>query len=361
MKIIFFAFSLLILFSSCDDGDKNIVGDNDQDVNDEDIGDTGNTGNTGNTGDTGDTASDADKGNTGNTANDSDADTANTGNPVEMVLIPAGSFWMGSSESELGRVSDEVLHYVELTKGFYMDTTEVTQGSFNSLMEYNPSYFLSCGDDCPVEWVSWNEALVYANARSKEEGLEECFDCTKTAPYFECSLKSKFTKPQDCLGYRLPTESEWEYAVKAETDTAFYSGDITQTQKSPLDPNLDAIGWYGGNSGASYEGAFGCTDWYEGSINCGTQPVGGKLVNSFGLYDMSGNVWEWTMDWIGDYPAGTEESPSVDPTGVESGSNRVQRGGSWDNFAYSCRSAYRLNLTPGSRSSDLGFRLVRTK
>jgi len=280
--------------------------------------------------------SDEDTENTGNMG-----DTGNTGTPEGMVAIPAGSFWMGSPKKELGRTSEETLHYVELTKGFYMDITEVTQKSFNSLMGYNPSKFSSCGDDCPVDQVSWHEALAYANARSKQEGLEECFDCTGSGRSGTCSLKTKFTKPQDCKGYRLPTESEWEYAARAGTSTAFYNGDITSGIGN--EPNLNEIGWYDGNSGKT------------------THPVGGKFPNSFGLYDMSGNVYEWTMDGYGVYPAGTEASPLVDPTGLESGSHRVVRGGSWSNYAYFCRSAYRYGYTPTPSYYYLGFRLVRTK
>lgn len=266
--------------------------------------------------------------------------------PDGMVFIPAGSFWMGSPDTELGRESDETLHYVEITKGFYMDSTEVTQKSFNDLMGYNPSGFSSCGDDCPVEQVSWHEALAYANERSKEEELEECFDCTGTAPDFTCSLKAQYDTPQDCMGYRLPTESEWEYAARAGTSTAFYNGDITETDCS-LDANLDAIGWYCGN--------------YEST----THPVGGKLANSFGLFDMSGNVWEWNWDLYGDYPTGTQGSPDVDPAGPETSPYPypyvVARGGGFVKGAANCRSARRIAGFKGRRDFYLGFRLSRIK
>ena len=203
--------------------------------------------------------------------------------------------------------------------------------------------------------MTWHEALAYANERSKEEGLEECFDCTGTAPDFEYALKSKFSKPQDCLGYRLSTESEWEYAARAGTSTAFYNGDITETGESPLDPNLDKIGWYRGNSSSSTS-EYDCSGLFTGADKCGTQPVGGKLVNSYGLFDMSGNVWEWNMDWCGDYPTGSV----TDPVG-DTGSHRVLRGGSWYSSALYCRSASRGNGTPYRRDYYLGFRLSRTE
>ena len=273
-----------------------------------------------------------------------------------MVLIPAGTFSMGSPEGEFGRNTDEIVHTVTLTKGFYMNKYEVTQGEFNSTMGYNPSSFSSCGDSCPVEKVNWYEALAYANERSKLDSIEECFDCTGTAPDFECSLKTKFAKPQDCKGYRLPTESEWEYAARANTTTAFYNGDITQPACEPLDPNLDLVGWYGGNS-SSTTSEYDCSDWFAGADKCGPQPVGGKLANSYELFDMSGNVWEWNMDWYGDYPA----DPATDPVGAESGSSRVVRGGSWYGEAYNCRVALRGFTNQTRRDYYFGFRLARTE
>jgi formylglycine-generating enzyme required for sulfatase activity len=137
--------------------------------------------------------------------------------------------------------------------------------------------------------------------------------------------------------YRLPTEAEWEYAARAGSTTAFYNGGITNTGSSPVDPNLDKIGWYLGNSDSE------------------PHPVAQKQANSWGLYDMSGNVYEWCADWYGTYPTGAV----TDPTGSTTGSNRVIRGGGWYNYAQNCRSAYRGSNSPGGRNLGIGFRLVR--
>lgn len=222
--------------------------------------------------------------------------------------ITAGTFMMGSPTDELGRYSNEVQHQVTLTQDFYMMTTEVTQGQWLAVMGSNPSTFTNCGNDCPVEQVSWNDIQTFITAmNNRGEGT-----------------------------YRLPTEAEWEYAARAGSTTAFANGGITNTECSPLDSNLNAMGWYCGNANGT------------------THPVAQKQANDWGLYDMSGNVWEWCQDWYGDYPAGSVTNPG----GPSTGSNRVLRGGSWLYSAGICRSAYRNSSTPALRDSYLGFRLV---
>ena len=258
-------------------------------------------------------------------------DEGDIGNEINFnfVLIPAGSFTMGSPDNELEQ------HQVTITRSFYMQTHEVTQGEWKTLMGNNPSYYSSlgdgvdCGANCPVEQVNWYEALAYANALSASKNLQECYtlsDCENSPGNdMECTDVSW---DSNCLGYRLPTEAEWEYAIRARTATAYYNGDD--------DNSLGNIAWYGDNS------------------NDTTHSIAQLEANSWGLYDMSGNVWEWCWDWYDSYGS----SSAIDPIGPSAGSSRVLRGGSWYNSASGARSAYRNYYDPGYRYYRLGFRLV---
>ena len=226
---------------------------------------------------------------------------------AKFVLIHAGTFTMGSPSSESGRKDDERSHKVTMSQPFFMQTTEVTQGQWKKVMGNNPSKFSSCGDDCPVERVSWDDVQKFI---SKLNTMER----------------------KDAYGkYRLPTEAEWEYAVRAGTTTRFYSGNN--------DNNLSRAGWYKSNSGLK------------------THPVGQRTPNDWGLYDMHGNVWEWVQDLWSNYPS----TPVTDPTGPSSGVPRVFRGGSWNSDASYCRAAVRRNTISLFSAYDLGFRLVRTR
>ncbi len=235
-------------------------------------------------------------------------DTLTNSLGMDFVYIEPGTFMMGSPTDEPSRDSDETQHQVTLTKRFYMQTTEVTQGQWTAVMGSNPSYFSSCGDNCPVEQVSWNDAQDFIMAlNAMGEGA-----------------------------YRLPTEAEWEYAARAGSTTALANGGITELY-CDHDPNLDAMGWYCGNAGGT------------------PHPVAQKQPNAWGLYDMHGNVWEWCQDRYGNYLS----EAMINPEGPSSGSSRVWRGAGWSSDARNCRSAVRYYLNPDVRYNNLGFRLVR--
>lgn len=213
--------------------------------------------------------------------------------------LSPGRFWMGSPQDEEGRCDDEgPQHPVELTSGFWLADTPCTQELYAAVTGKNPSRFRS--PRRPAEQVSWE-------------------DCQELFAWLEKHV------PQ--LSARLPTEAEWEYACRAGIETAKWAEDAS----------LESLAWYSKNSKK--------TTW----------EVGLKPANPWGLYDMLGNVYEWCLDWEGDYPA----IRAVDPLGPETGTGRVVRGGSWDSDAQGVRAASRNWSSPSGRLSDLGFRLAR--
>jgi formylglycine-generating enzyme required for sulfatase activity len=229
---------------------------------------------------------------------------------LELVLISAGKFLMGSPKTELGSKENEIQHEVTITKPFYIGKYPVTQAQYQIVMGNNPSYFQSekvgnLNHLHPIETVSWDNASEF------------------------CNRLSTLPNARNRVGlYRLPTEAEWEYACRAGSTTAFSFG---------INPSgLSDFGWFD-----------------ENSENV-THPVGQKKPNVWGLYDMHGNVWEWCNDYYGEY----SKVAVKDPTGPSQGSYRVFRGGSWNFEAAFCRSAYRIRLEPFNRDSDVGFRVV---
>ena len=222
--------------------------------------------------------------------------------PLEMVYVAPGSFDMGSPIEETGRCDDELLHRVNLTRGFWLGKYPVTQRQWECVMGYNLSYFK--GFDNPVEMVSWN-------------------DCQKFIAKCNQELQKEFGGE-----VRLPTEAEWEYACRAGSRGA-YGG----TGK------LDDMGWYDNTF-------FG--------FGLKTKEVGLKTSNAWGFYDMHGNVWEWCQDWYGAYSTGEV----TNPIGPVLGDNRVLRGGSWRSINNSCRSASRTITKPCFRDFNFGFRLA---
>jgi len=235
-------------------------------------------------------------------------------NGMTFVWIKPGKFLMGSPEDEPGREDNEQQHEVVLTKGYYMQTTEVTQGQWKSVMGENPSYFKNCGDNCPVESVSWEDVQIFIE---------------------------RINKKADSYIYRLPTEAEWEYAARAGTITSYSFGNDSN-QLSKYGNFCDSNCTYSHKDSNQ-------NDQYED-----TAPVKSYSPNAWGLYDMHGNVYEWCSDWYGDYPT----NRVIDPLGAQSGDSRLLRGGSWNNFARNCRSALRIMDWPGYRFSGFGVRLA---
>ncbi len=231
---------------------------------------------------------------------------------IEFVRIDAGTFFMGSTKTaeELSAIygdrvfyfeSEQPRHEVTLSKAFWMGRYEVTQAQWNALMESNPSAYP--GDDRPVDQVTWDECQVFIERLNQlGEGV-----------------------------FRLPTEAEWEYACRAGTDTEFSYGDDLAL--------LPDYCWFWDNSG------------YQ------THPVGLKLPNAWGLYDMHGNVFEWCQDWYDE--TYYESSPELDPQGPEEGRYKVRRGGTYGRVGSFCRSAFRFWNRPDYRTSTVGLRLVR--
>ncbi|HNS96751.1 MAG TPA: formylglycine-generating enzyme family protein [Polyangiaceae bacterium] len=262
--------------------------------------------------------------------------------PEGYVLVSPAVFIMGSPEQEPGRADTETAHEVTLTRSFVMKKTEVTQGEWQSLMGYQPSYFEGC-ESCPVENVNWWEALAYCNALSEKEGLAPCYaleGCSEPGPDFLCDkVTTTGGGLLQCEGYRLPTEAEWEFAARAGTTTPLPQGSIEKDPSScEVDDVLSDYGWYCGNSSDE------------------PHPVGEKSPNAWNLSDMAGNVMEWVWDCL--VPYGPEKVN--DPIVNEGSGMRVLRGGSWSQAIGQCRSAARAGLDPAERDGDTGLRPVRS-
>ena len=233
-----------------------------------------------------------------------------------MVRVDGGTFQMGSNDSEADS-DEQPVHQVTLSS-YSIGETEVTQALWEAVMGSNPSNWK--GSSLPVERVSWKDCQKFITRLNKKTGRT----------------------------FRLPTEAEWEFAARGGNKSKGYKYSGSNT--------LDNVGWYWKNSGDRYlSGTDKDWDWNKIKNNNGrTHPVKTKSPNELGIYDMSGNVYEWCQDWKGTYSSSVQTNPS----GPSSGSYRVFRGGSWYYFAGRCRSSNRGDITPGYRDNDLGFRLA---
>ena len=243
--------------------------------------------------------------------------------PDNFVLVEGGTFYNGTSDVTIS--------------SFYLDKYELTQAEYQAVMGNNPSNFPNVTNG-PVERVSWFNAIEYCNRRSMQEGLTPCYSYLSygtnpddwpsgwnTNRYNHTNVSCSWT----AAGYRLPTEMEWMFAAKGGNQSQGYTYSGSNT--------VGDVAWYGAYSGNT------------------THPVGTKAANELGLYDMSGNVWEWCWDIYGSYPSGAQS----DPHGATSGSNRVRRGGGWSNNAGSCTVSYRNFDSATLSNYYIGFRICR--
>ena len=234
---------------------------------------------------------------------------------TEMVFVQGGTFTMGCTDeqgSDCGS-NEKPAHQVTVSD-YYIGKYEVTQGLWKKVMGNNPSYFKNCGDDCPVENVSWKDCQTFISKLNQLTGKR----------------------------YRLPTESEWEYAARGGSKASY------QTKYAGSDA-LGEVAWYDENSDVNYPGGY-----EETGGKLGTHTVGTKKPNALGIYDMNGNVEEWCNDWYGDYSSGGV----MNPKGASTGSNRVIRGSSCNGIGESTRVSFRSNINPSEGSYFYGLRLV---
>ncbi|MFC1856510.1 formylglycine-generating enzyme family protein [Thermodesulfobacteriota bacterium] len=228
---------------------------------------------------------------------------------VQFIYIKPGEFVMGSPASEPERHYDEIQHRVTLIKGFYLGMTEVTQEQWRKVMGNNPSSFTDCGENCPVDSVSWYDVQKFIQ---------------------------KLNDSERGTRYRLPSEAEWEYACRSGTVTHFNTGNCLSTSQ------------------ANFDGRMPLPDCPGGRYRESPVPVAMFPANGWRLFDMHGNVWEWCQDWYGKKPTGDV----VDPVGPLSGKYKVIRGGAWHFMDHDCRSANRDRSHPDRGLNTIGFRLV---
>jgi formylglycine-generating enzyme required for sulfatase activity len=239
---------------------------------------------------------------------------------MEFVLIPAGSSIIGAKKQE---PNERPLHVAKISRSFFIGRYEVTQGQWGAVMNGNPSSFKTCGQNCPVEQVNWGEVQEFINRLNVREG------CPVPNTALKIETSGLHSLPPGC--YRLPTEAEWEYVARSGSFYTYHWGKTFD----------DAYVWYKGNSGSS------------------THRVGTKQPNKWNVFDMSGNVWEWVLDFY--EPEFYKRASSIDPVNTLATPHRSYRGGSWLNDPSHLRPTFRSGNVPTYHDSVLGFRVLRTR
>ncbi len=255
-----------------------------------------------------------------------------------MIYCPAGEFWMGS-HADIGYKNENPRHKVKLTKGFWMGQTPVTQEQWQAVMGYNESGFKG-SIKLPAEAMTWYDCLIFCNQLSELQGLKACYQLfeieAEELPYQKKVIKSANVEwDRTANGYRLPTEAEWEYSAKADTKLIYSGSNL-----------IDEVAWYGNDDDSMY--------W-------NTYEVMTKKANAWGLYDMSGNVWEWCQDMF-DEGAYQKRSNNEDPVVWQDGPcHRVIRGGECGSSDECCRVTYRSYSPADERYVFKGFRILKAE
>ena len=278
---------------------------------------------------------------------------------LEFVPIPIETFTMGSPEDQNGRQphpesdqsveSDEGQFQVTLTNPYHISTTEVTRGMFFQYMDEDDQGSANClEDECPIQFITWHMAAQFTNLLSASEGFSTCYTCEGSGRDVECESNFDGGRIYQCAGFRLPSEAEWEFAARAGTESAIWTPNGGAELPSGIEFDC-------GDHTLSDGTYLATIAWFCGSSDQ-AMPVGQLLSNDYGLYDMSGNVWEWVHDGYGEYPT----EAVINYVSVPNGSNPEHslRGGRWGNEPYALRAAQRIHAEADFWDGNYGFRVA---